>query len=103
MRLERRQIVVAAELLEDCQDSLAVPFREIDDQAISLGRSVDETLVALSGLISNELADRNHGCLPLCAEPVGFNSITTDLAISQLASAPPRDCSKPLCSSGISA
>jgi hypothetical protein len=60
MRLERRQIVVSADRLEDCQDSLEVQFQEMVDQAISRGWSADETLIALSGLISKELADRDR-------------------------------------------
>lgn len=60
MRLEPRQIVVSAERLEECQDSLEVSFHQMVDHAISRGWSADETLVALSGLISKELADRNR-------------------------------------------
>ena len=60
MTLEPRRIVLSAERLEDCQDSLEETFHEIVDQAISRGWSIDETLIALNSLISKELADPNR-------------------------------------------
>jgi uncharacterized protein (UPF0335 family) len=63
MRLEPRQIVVSAERLEDCQDSLEDTFHEIVDQAISRGWSIDEILIALNGLISKEFSDRDRATL----------------------------------------
>jgi hypothetical protein len=55
MRSEPRQIVVSAERLEECQESLEATFHRIVDQAHSCGWSTDEILVALNGLISKEL------------------------------------------------
>ncbi|MBW9064811.1 hypothetical protein JNB71_16005 [Rhizobium herbae] len=57
MRLEPRRIVLSAERLEDCRESLEDAFHEVVDQAISRGWSLDEILVALNGLIAQEIAD----------------------------------------------
>lgn len=58
MRSEPRQIIVSAERLAECQESLEDTFHQIVDQAVSCGWSTEEILVALSGLISKELSDR---------------------------------------------
>lgn len=60
MRLEPCRIVLSAERLEDCQDSLEDSFHEMVDHAISRGWSLDETLIALNGLISKEFAAPNR-------------------------------------------
>ena len=57
MRLDPYHIVVDAERVEDCQVSIERPFHEMIEDALSLGWSVDETLIALNGLISKEFAD----------------------------------------------
>jgi hypothetical protein len=60
MRLDPDLIVVDAERLEDCQVSIEGSFREMIEHALSRGWSIDETLIALNGLISKEFAEPDH-------------------------------------------
>jgi hypothetical protein len=57
MRLDPHHIIVDAERVEDCQVSIEGPFREMIEHALSRGWSIDETLIALNGLISKEFAE----------------------------------------------
>jgi hypothetical protein len=60
MRLDPHLIVVDAERLEDCQVSIEGSFHEMIEYALSRGWSIDETLIAINGLISKEFAESDH-------------------------------------------
>ncbi|MBB3412190.1 hypothetical protein FHT87_006160 [Rhizobium sp. BK316] len=52
----RATIIVAADRLNDCKDYLETDFHQLIDHALSVGWSIDEVVVALSGLAEEEIS-----------------------------------------------
>jgi len=54
--LKSRTIVITADRLDDCKDYLETDFHQLIDHALSVGWSIDEVVVALSGLAEEEIS-----------------------------------------------
>ena len=54
--LNSRTIIISADRLDDCKEYLGTDFHQLIDHALSVGWSIDEVVVALSGLAEEEIA-----------------------------------------------
>ena len=54
--LNSRTIIISADRLDDCKEYLGTDFHQLIDHALSVGWSIDEVIVALSGLAEEEIA-----------------------------------------------
>ncbi|MBW9055616.1 hypothetical protein [Rhizobium mesosinicum] len=54
--LNSRAIIISADRLDDCKEYLGTDVHQLIDHALSAGWSIDEVVVALSGLAEEEIS-----------------------------------------------
>ncbi|MBB3590764.1 hypothetical protein FHX08_001108 [Rhizobium sp. BK529] len=54
--LHSRPIIISSDRLDDCKEYLGDEFHLMIDHALSVGWSLDEVVVALSGLAEEEIS-----------------------------------------------